>query len=46
LLLVVAVQSALTGIYSAALYRYSTNHEAVGGFSSGLLESAFRTKDQ
>jgi hypothetical protein len=46
LLLVVAVQFALTGIYSAALYRYSTNHEAVGGFSSGLLESAFRIKDE
>ena len=44
LLLVVAAQSALTGIYSAVLYRYSTNHEAVGGFSSGLLESAFRGK--
>ena len=46
LLLVAVVQSALTGIYSAALYRYSNKHEAVGGFSSELLGSAFRKKDQ
>lgn len=44
LLLVAVVQSALTGIYSAALYRYSTDHQAVGNFSSELLGSAFRTK--
>ena len=41
-LFVVTVQSALTGIYSAALYRFSTNHVVSGGFSSELLESAFR----
>ena len=46
LLLVAVVQSALTGIYSAALYRNSTDHKAVGGFSSELLGSAFRAKGQ
>ncbi len=43
-LFVVAVQSALSGIYSAALYRFSTGHEASGGFSFELLESAFRKR--
>lgn len=46
LLLVAAVQSALTGIYSAALYQYSTKHEAVGGFSTEMLGSAFRSKEK
>lgn len=45
-LLVAVVQSALTGIYSAALYRYATRHEASDGFSSALLDAAFRSKGQ
>ena len=36
------VQSALQGIYSAALYRHAEAGEAVAGFDQALLESAFR----
>lgn len=36
------VQSALQGIYSAALYRYAEAGEAGAGFDQALLESAFR----
>ncbi len=36
------VQAALSGIYSAALYRYATAHEAPAGF--GALERAFQPK--
>jgi hypothetical protein len=36
--------SAMSGIYSAALYRYATTGEAAGEFDSRLLGSAFRPK--
>jgi hypothetical protein len=38
------VQSALQGIYSAALYRYAEDGEAGTGFPPALLEGAFRPK--
>lgn len=38
------VQSALGGIYSAALYRYAVSHEAPQGLQMTTLESAFAPK--
>ncbi len=38
------VQSALAGIYSAALYRYAANGEAGLGFDNGTLKAAFQPK--
>jgi hypothetical protein len=38
------VQSALTGIYAAALYRYATTGESTQGFDSGALKLAFAAK--
>jgi hypothetical protein len=38
------VQSALSGIYSAALYRYAANGETGLGFENGALQSAFAPK--
>jgi hypothetical protein len=38
------VQSALSGIYSAALYRYAANGEAGLGFDNGALQAAFQPK--
>jgi len=38
------VQSALQGIYAAALYRYAEYGDAGDGFQSGMLEQAFRLK--
>jgi hypothetical protein len=38
------VQAALTGIYSAALYRYAVDGNAPAGFDGPMLESAFRIK--
>jgi len=38
------VQSALAGIYEAALYRYATTGEAALGFDPGTLQLAFRPK--
>jgi hypothetical protein len=40
----VLVHAALSGIYSAALYRYATAGQDTAGFDTGLLESAFRQK--
>lgn len=37
-------QAALTGIYSAALYRYAVSHEVPAGFSGAQLEHAFEPK--
>jgi hypothetical protein len=38
------VHSALSGIYSAALYRYAANGEAGLGFDNSALQAAFRQK--
>ena len=38
------VQSALQGIYAAALYRYATDGNVGGGFDAALLGQAFRVK--
>lgn len=38
------VQAALSGIYSAALYRYATEGEAPAGFEGAMLSDAFRVK--
>lgn len=38
------VQSALTGIYSAALYRYAVQGNAPAGFDGVLLQGAFQRK--
>lgn len=38
------VQSALAGIYSAALYRYATDGQAPSGFDGAVLQQAFRLK--
>ena len=38
------VQSALSAIYSAALYRYATVGEAPAGFASTGLQNAFAAR--
>ena len=38
------ISSTLTGIYSAAVYRFAAEGEVGGGFSAEMIESAFRTK--
>ena len=38
------IQSALTGIYSAALYRYAVGGAAPAGFDGALLQNAFQRK--
>lgn len=43
-LLLALTQSALQGIYSAALYRYAAGHQNAEGFSGPLLENAFAQK--
>lgn len=43
-LLMALVQSALSGIYSAMLYRYATAGNAPAGFDGALLQDAFRQK--
>lgn len=44
-LLLGVAQSALSGIYSAALYRYATAHETPDAFRGMALERAFAPKD-
>jgi len=41
LMLVAVYQAALSGIYSAALYRYAVSHEVPPGFSGAQLAQAF-----
>jgi hypothetical protein len=43
-LAIALVQSALAGIYSAALYRYATDGQAPAGFDGDVLQNAFRIK--
>ena len=43
-LLLGVYQAALTGIYSAALYRYAVSHEVPDGFSGAQLAHAFEPK--
>jgi hypothetical protein len=38
------IHSALSGIYSAALYRYAADNKATGGFAPETLQLAFRPK--
>jgi len=40
----IAVGSALAGVYNAALYRFATSGETAGAFASSDLERAFRPK--
>ena len=42
--LVAVIQAALSGIYSAALYRYAVDGQAPAGFGDGQLQAAFRAK--
>lgn len=44
LMLLAVYQAALTGIYSAALYRYAISHEVPAGFSGAQLAHAFEAK--
>lgn len=44
ILFTLLVQSALSGIYSAALYRYATTDEGTGPFTTDVLELAFKPK--
>jgi hypothetical protein len=44
LLALALVQSALSGIYSAALYRYAVAGDSPQGFDAGTLQSAFQPK--
>jgi hypothetical protein len=43
-LMLVRVQSALSGIYAAALYRYAANGDASLGFDNRVLQAAFQPK--
>ena len=40
----IAVGTALSGVFQAALYRYATSGEAAGAFSTTDLEASFRPK--
>src|SRR5690606_5615048 len=44
LLLLGLIQAALSGIYSAALYRYAIAGDTPGGFDAGTLQNAFAPK--
>jgi len=43
-LLLGVYQAALSGIYSAVLYRYAVSHETPAAFQGGLLDHAFQAK--
>lgn len=43
-LTIVLVQSALQGVYAAALHRYADTGDAGGGFEQGLIADAFKVK--
>ena len=42
--LLIAIGSAMSGIFNAALYRYATTGQAPGSFSEGDLNSSFKQK--
>ena len=42
--LIALAQATLQGIYSAALYRFTTGDPATGGIDRTLLEHAFRAR--
>ena len=44
LMLLAVYQAALTGIYSAALYRYAVSHDVPDGFSGAQLAHAFEPR--
>ena len=44
MLFAMLVHSALSAIYSAALYRYATGTDSTGAFSAPMLHSAFAPK--
>jgi hypothetical protein len=44
LLMLGVIQAALSGIYSAALYRYAVDGQAPAGFETGTLQLAFKPK--
>lgn len=44
MIFVILVQTALRGVYSAALYRFATCGEVGGQFDVAMLEQAFRTR--
>jgi hypothetical protein len=44
LVLIALMHAALSGIYSAALYRYATSQQGSGGFDGDVLGQAFRAK--
>ncbi len=44
LLVLALLSSTLTGIYSAALYRYASNGAPTAGFDNGVLQAAFLPK--
>jgi hypothetical protein len=43
-LMLSVIQAALSGIYSAALYRYAVDGQAPAGFETGALQIAFKAK--
>lgn len=45
LLLLSLVNATLSGIYTAALYRYAAEGDLSQGFEAGMVEGAFRPKD-
>ena len=42
--LLAVFQAALSGVYSAAVYRYAVDGQAPQGFTGGELQAAFRPK--
>ena len=44
LLVVGLIQAAMSGIYSAALYRYASGEGSTEGFDSQVLQTAFANK--
>ena len=43
-LLLILIQAALQGVYSAALYRFASEGDAGQGFDKAVVADAFRVK--